>query len=79
VSAVADLDEDQVIVATKTDHQWGECLQVADVVAWSMYQKYEKGDMIFFNLFKDKLEAEINLDINGEGIICLIDSMNNDG
>lgn len=72
------LDEDQVAIAAKVDSQWGECLQVADAIAWSTYQKYEKEVETFFDLLQNKVKTEIVLGINGWGQICSISEMNNE-
>lgn len=33
-------------------------LQVADMLSWAMFRKYEHGDESYFNLFKEKIQEE---------------------
>jgi len=35
-----------------------KCLQIVDFVCWSIFQKYEKWDESYYNMFKDKIIEE---------------------
>jgi len=67
----------QIQLGGKNHHQWGQPLQVADSIAWSTYQKYEKLNGQFFDIFKDKIQLEQLLGVDGRGIIRPVSEMNN--
>jgi|GEM_PF-5035666 len=72
------LEELQVELRDKYDVQWSEMLQIADSIAWSTYQKYEKNNEIFFDIVKDKVQLELMLGIDGQGKMRPISEMNNE-
>ena len=43
------------------DSQQERALQAADAVAWSMFQKYERGNEAFYRLIEDKTVGEVLL------------------
>ncbi|MEM7534589.1 MAG: DUF3800 domain-containing protein [Chloroflexota bacterium] len=73
----AALKEEQIQICGKDDKQWGRQLQVADVVAWSIYQKYENQHEQFFELLKHQIRLETVWGIDGTGIMRPISEMNN--
>ena len=44
-------------IEIKSPHQ-EKCLQIADVVCWAIFRKYEIGDVIYYNLIKNKIIEE---------------------
>jgi len=35
-----------------------KCLQAVDFVSWAFFRKYERSDMGYYNIFKDKISEE---------------------
>ena len=44
-----------------TDSQSERALQVADVIAWSLFQKYEREDEGLYHLIERKIAGEVML------------------
>ncbi|MGA9347848.1 MAG: DUF3800 domain-containing protein [Anaerolineae bacterium] len=47
-----------VLVVEYSESKSESALQVADAVAWALFQKYERGDDSFYTLVKDKIIIE---------------------
>jgi len=47
-----------VLVVEHSESKRESALQVADAVAWALFQKYERGDDSFYTLVKDKIVIE---------------------
>jgi hypothetical protein len=47
-----------VLVVEHSESKSESALQVADAVAWALFQKYERGDDSFYTLVKDKIALE---------------------
>ena len=47
-----------VLVVEHSESKNESALQVADAVAWALFQKYERGDDSFYMLVKDKIVVE---------------------
>lgn len=71
------LKQSQIQLCAKDDRNWGQQLQIADSIAWSTYQKYEKQDKQFFDLFKEKVRLEMILGVDGQGVMRSVSEMNN--
>ena len=57
----------QIIVATKTSTEWNDGLQVADYVAWGLFQKHERSNDSFATIVHPCIICEdiIGMDITG--------------
>lgn len=71
------LESSQIQLCAKNDRNWGQQLSVADSIAWSTYQKYEKQDEQFFEIFQDRIELEAVIGVDGLGVMRPVSEMNN--
>ena len=54
---IADIPE-QIVLLYQVDSRQERGLQAVDHIAWSFYQKYERGDDSLYRIFKAKIVAE---------------------
>lgn len=47
-----------VLVLQQSESRQEKALQVADAVAWSIFQKYERGDMTLYDIVHEKIVLE---------------------
>jgi hypothetical protein len=71
------LDLNQVHSEGKTDSEWGPSLQVADAIAWSWYQKVERGNASYADLVANYVVCENHVGLDASGRISLIEDMRN--
>jgi hypothetical protein len=51
----------QTLSFIHADSQRERALQAADAVAWSLFQKYERGDETFYRLLEARVKSEVVL------------------
>ena len=50
--------QEAILVIEHAESESESALQVADAVAWALFQKHERGDESFYGLVKDKIVVE---------------------
>jgi hypothetical protein len=56
-SRLLENDKHNTSVDIRTPDQ-EKCLQAIDVISWSLFRKYERSDLSYFELFKNIVKAE---------------------
>jgi hypothetical protein len=68
VASKIDIPTEQVTIAKKDSSEWGYGLQVADYVAWSLFQKYERANNEFATIIQQQIASEVNIGAKGRSI-----------
>ena len=74
----AALKKEQVQIRGKEDQEWGRALQIADFVAWSTYQKYQKGNPKYLDVLQPKIKTILRLGVDVNGVMCPVAEMLNE-
>lgn len=70
ISSQIDVTSENIHSERKTHSEWGPALQVADAIAWSWYQKFEKKDDTFSSILANGMPIiEVILGVDGNGEI----------